>query len=338
MRGLQLAPAILCLGLLYACAAPPAFPSSPTGIVNPTPSARSATIQVPEFSPATPTPFQVRIATPTLMPSTDPPPPTLQVVSTATISILAETPVPAKPTATFYPPLILQTPSLPAPGATNFPLAAIHIVQPGPGALVTSPVMVEANAIPGADGQVIIQLIGEDGKELAATTQHFATPQGQRVGFVTSLDFQLPGVSEEARLQIYTHDGRGRMQALSSADFVLLSNGNDEPVPEPDPHEHFILVRPAPNGVAKSGTLALSGYIFPVNHQPVIFELLNDRGEKLAEASWTPANSTLAYQPFSGTLQYAIKSPLWARLVIRQPDVRLPGDSAITSQLVYLNP
>ena len=261
----------------------------------------------------------------------------MQPSDTPAASAQASTPTVNASPAGSLPTLALVTPSLP-PAVAQPPYSTVHIVVPGPGSRLTSPVAVEANAIPGADGAVTIQIVGEDGRVMATNIQYFATPKGQRVGFVTSLGFQLAGVAEAARLQVSVRDARGRLQALSSADLLLLASGEDVISPEPDPHEHFILVSPAPNGVGKKGELRLAGYISPFNGKPVLFELLGNQGEALASASFPPQNESAAYQPFTGILRYSIPGPTWALLVVRQPDARIPGDAALTSQLVYLNP
>jgi hypothetical protein len=217
-------------------------------------------------------------------------------------------------------------------------LAAIHIVRPGPGARLTTPVLLQANAIPGADNTVLIQLIGEDGRVIASETQYFTTPQGQRVGLLAALDFQIAGVAEAARLQLSTRDARSRLIALASTDIVLLASGSDEIGLEPDPHEPFFLLAPGPNGTASGGALPISGYLRPANRQPVIFELIDGEGKILGSASFSPTMDAGAYQPLVASLPYTVSASTWARLTIRQADARLPGDACLSSVPVFLNP
>jgi hypothetical protein len=212
------------------------------------------------------------------------------------------------------------------------------MIQPGPGARITSPFTLYAGAIPGADRGVLVQLIGEDGREIIKDKQYFGTPQGQRVGLVTTLKFQLPGVAEAARLQVSTWDVQGRVIALASSDVVLLASGPDEKTATPDDREPFYLVAPTASTVASGGVLPIRGYIRPVNHQPVIFELLDDQGTSLGSASYTPPADISTYQPVAADLPYATTARTWARLTIRQPDVRLPGDAVVSSLLLLLNP
>jgi hypothetical protein len=235
------------------------------------------------------------------------------------------------------PPLFTQAAGLPAL-PSKLPYATAYVVQPGPGARITSPFTLQASAIPGTDRSVLVQLIGEDGREILFEKQYFSTPQGQRVGLVTTLSFQIASVAEAARLQVSTRDAQGRLAALASSDVVLLASGPDEKSATPDDREPFYLTSPTANAVASGGILPIRGYIRPVNHQPVIFELLDDRGVSLGSASFTPPADISTYQPIAADLAYSIAAPAWARLTIRQPDVRLPGDAVLSSLLVLLNP
>jgi hypothetical protein len=275
-----------------------------------------------------------------IAPATLPPQPPLPLTVISIPGMATAPPLPLSPTSTALPlppALTTQPVSLPALPA-HPPLAPIHIVRPGPGARLTTPVTMQVSAIPGADRAVTIELIGEDGRVIAAETQRFSTPFGQRVGIVTSLGFKLAGVAEAARLQVTTRDARGRLIALDSAGLVLLSSGADDPSPEAAPEEHFILLTPTAGGVASGGILPISGYFRPANRQPLILELLDDSAKVLAAASLILPPPGPDYVPISVSLPYTLTAPTNARLVLRQPDSRLPGDAVLTSVLVYLKP
>jgi hypothetical protein len=225
-------------------------------------------------------------------------------------------------------------PALPA----HPPLAPVHIVRPGPGSRVTTPVVIQVSAIPGADRAVTLELIGEDGRIIAAEIQRFSTPLGQRVGLLANLDFKLAGVAEAARLQVTTRDARGRLSALDSVSLVLLSSGAGDFSLEAAPEEHFILLNPTANGVTSGGALPINGYFRPANRQPLNLELINDDSEIIASASLILPAPGPGYYPISGILHYTITTPTYARLTLRQPDSRLPGDAVVTTVLVYLKP
>jgi hypothetical protein len=317
--------AALSLWILAGCSAQPQAVPAPARLSYPSPS------YTPFVPPTAPIPLSpADTLSPTLPPATEDGPtpagsPTLPLDGTVS------------PGPTLPPPLETVQPALPQLPAP-IPLALVHIVSPGPGASLTSPVTLQASAIPGDDRTVVIQLIGEDGRELASETQHFTTPHGQRVGLISSLDFKLPGVAEAARLQVSTHDASGRPIALTSVNLVLLSQGTDENAPESDPHERFILLEPSSGAAANAGVLSVSGYLLPQNRQPLIFELQDEQAHILASASLSLQPPTGAYQPFSGALHYTVTAPTRARLTLRQPDARLPGDAVLTSVLVVLNP
>jgi hypothetical protein len=323
---------------LAGCTAQPKLVSAPASLLSPTTS--------PTFLNAlksVSTPLQsFAVPAPTLPPS-----PTAQISPTAAGVEPTLLPPPASqnslpgvsdPTVpTLPPPLETRLPALPQL-PSPIPLASVHIVFPGPGARLTSPINLQASAIPGDDRTVRIQLIGEDGRALASETQHFTTPHGQRVGLISSLGFKLAGVAEAARLQVSTQDSYGRPVALTSISLVLLSQGTAENAPEGDPNERVILLTPTPGAAGVGGLLPVSGYLLPQNRQPLILELVDETSQILASASLTLSPPTGAYQPFSGALHYQVTAPTRARLILRQPDARLPGDAVLTSVLVLLNP
>ncbi|HEY3344798.1 MAG TPA: hypothetical protein VGJ97_07715 [Anaerolineaceae bacterium] len=275
---------------------------------------------------------------PTITPSSAPLP--LSNSATLVPEGAAHTAVPLSPTSTspaFLPALDFLPASLPALPA-HPPLAPVHIVRPGPGSRVTTPVVIQVSAIPGADRAVTLELVGEDGRIIAAEIQRFSTPLGQRVGLLANLDFKLAGVAEAARLQVTTRDARGRLSALDSVSLVLLSSGAGDFSLEAAPEEHFILLNPTANGVTSGGALPINGYFRPANRQPLNLELINDDSEIIASASLILPAPGPGYYPISGILHYTITTPTYARLTLRQPDSRLPGDAVVTTVLVYLKP
>ena len=120
-------------------------------------------------------------------------------------------------TATFTPTVT----STPLP-----PLAALRLIKPGPLSKITSPIKVEAMVIPGDDGYVYFDLLGEDGRIINHFEDNLRNNLGQHIIIVPKIDFQTSAVAESARLVMYTRDSAGRVISLTSVDLFLLSIGS----------------------------------------------------------------------------------------------------------------
>lgn len=219
------------------------------------------------------------------------------------------------------------------------PLADVRFISPGQLSKVISTFQVEASAIPGPDGRVRIELIGEDGRVLTRQVLAFAVPHGQRVGFAPRIHFEIPGVAETARLQISVTDGYDRVTALSSVNIILLSAGEAQINPAGDQKAPFFLVQPYTSQVIQGGSLQVDGFARVSAEQVLNLDLLTSQGQVLAsrQVRVTPGGDG-SYQPFSTNIPYQLKQPAWVLLVIRQAGDRIPGDTALTSLLVYLKP
>jgi hypothetical protein len=199
--------------------------------------------------------------------------------------------------------------------------------------------MLETSVIPGANGIVRIELLGEDTRVIAREVIGFATPQGQRVGIVQQIDFEIGRVAEAARLQVTVDDGFDRPIAVSSVDLVLLSVGQADINPGGDLIDPYVIVSPRPDEAITGGALSVSGYVRPVNDRPIFIQLVDSQGKITATRQLSiPPNEDGTHQAFQTEISYAIQAPGWARLVVRQSGTRIPGDAALSSRMVYLQP
>jgi hypothetical protein len=241
-------------------------------------------------------------------------------------------------------PTTVQTPlpgltPLPTNAAQTIPLADIRISHPGQLSKVTSPISLEASVIPGADNSVHVELIGEDGSVLDRQVLGFATPHGQRVGINPKIEFEIAGVSETARLQVYVTDAGKRVTALSSLELVLLSQGSAEINTVPDVFSPYVVLSPKPNQQVSGGVINISGLIRPINSQPLVIDLVSDSGDVMGSRQvQASAGSQGEHIAFQTSLPYTAHQATWARLVLHQSDTRIQGDAAIFSQPVYVNP
>jgi hypothetical protein len=186
---------------------------------------------------------------------------------------------------------------------------------------------------------VRIELLGEDGRVLVRQVQRYNMPAGARFGINSKLDFEIPGLSESARLQISVFDPRGRPIAQSAVRLILLSLGDAEINPVDEFEEPFFVVSPRPDAIISGGTLTVLGRTRPLTDAPNIFEILDDAGQVLGsrqiEAPISPDGEP---QPFSAELPYKVSKQTPVRLIIRQPDNGIPGNIALTSLTLVLKP
>lgn len=229
------------------------------------------------------------------------------------------------------------TPTITTPPSP--PLAALRILRPGALSRVVSPIFLEASVIAGADGVVRVELVGEDGRTLYRQVLRYGMPAGARFVITASVEFEIPLVAETGRLQVSTEDSAGRPIALSSVELVLLSVGSNELNPAPPPLEPFNLLKPQPGQVISGGVVEVGGLVRPVSKEPIVLELIDNQGAVISSRQiLAPPTENGSAAPLTATIPYQVKAATPVRLVIRQPDSRIPGDAAISSILLTLTP
>ncbi len=234
----------------------------------------------------------------------------------------------------FFPPTATATP-LPTPALAE---AAIQINIPGPLSKVTSPIYVRGYVIPGYNNRVRVELFGEDGRLLARQVTPVYTSFTWAYLSV-DLRFEIGAAGELGRLSVSTEDRFGRLQALHSVHLLLLSEGEDQINPPEPPRERCLLSWPLPGGQVSGSILLVEGYFRPLNRQPLVIELVSESGNVIATrlVSVEPAPDD-SYVPFAVDVPYLIEAPMWARLVVRQSDDRIPGTMYLYSQEIALYP
>ena len=225
---------------------------------------------------------------------------------------------------------------------TPQPAAATMLIKrPGLFSKVKSPLTISANAMPGADGLVWVELIGEDGRNLYQTRLNFAAYAGRSISIAPEITFELLAPAELARLIVSTRDRFGRVSALTSTDLILIQMGEDQIYPAGYDREPYIIRAPFENQVISGGLLQITALARPVNENPLIVELLDEQGAVLASESLELIFPTgdLSHTPFDVVLPYAVSQSTNARLVFRQESAgRIPGTVALTSLELSLQP
>lgn len=225
---------------------------------------------------------------------------------------------------------------------TPQPLAATMLIKrPGLFSKVKSPLTISANAMPGADGLVWVELIGEDGRNLFQTRLNFSAYAGRSISIAPEITFELLAPAELARLIVSTRDRFGRISALTSTDLILIQMGEDQIYPAGYDREPYIIRAPLEGQIISGGLLQITALARPVNENPLIIELLDEQGTVLASESLELIFPTgdLSHTPFDVILSYTVSQSTNARLVFRQESTgRIPGTVALTSLELTLQP
>ncbi|NUM44900.1 MAG: hypothetical protein HUU38_09350 [Anaerolineales bacterium] len=307
--------------LLTACAPeenfdfPTAIPTEflPTSIAL-TVAARTTAVVLPEENPTDqltnqPTAVPLPSATPTL-----PLPPT-------------ETPSP--------PPTLTPLPSnTPVP---SVPLSDIELRTPGSLSKVTSPIPVRAFVFPGAFGRVTVELLGEDGRLI--TRQIVVLGEGRKAGLALDLTFEISGVSELGRLQIYTADAFNRPKSMISVDVILLSTGTADLNIPTDFLAHLAIKDPKEGDLIQGGNVVVSGLARPTTEQSFLAELIDENGQVVGQRLFDADPGLITdFRPFFVEIPYTVTEPTRVRLVIYERTERIPGTIYLVSMEILISP
>lgn len=300
---------------------------------------------------------RVEIAAPT---RTSTPPPSLTPTLTAIPPSQTPSPIPGSPTLS--PTITLTGTRTPIPTATRWvwytwtpvptrtptitltptpPPPYLRFLRPGAFSRLLSPIQVEAGVTPGEDGLIVLDLIGEDGRLISTQRLNYGEYLTRSIVIAPKVTFTIPGVAETARLVISVSDKFGRKIALTSLDLVLFSIGSNDFYPVTEQFTPYILRAPFADQVVSSGTLQVRGLARPVNNNPVLFELVDEKNALIASGKLTipMPSGNISHNPFAIDLPYSVKEPVRARLVVRQDSAsRIPGTVALWSVPVLLQP
>lgn len=232
------------------------------------------------------------------------------------------------------------TPSLtPIPPTPVIPDAAVKIYSPASLSRLISPIQVYAAALAGANGNAILELLGEDGRQLYHEVIHFDVSPGTRVGFERKIPFSIMNVAEDGLLRVFTVDESGRISSLGSSQVVLLSVGEEESFTNLKPREPFLLASPKTNDVLSGGKVEVRGVMSYVTQNPILIELVDANGKILASDLTNQILEGDTYRvPFQSTLSYQIDAPVWVRLILHERDLKRNVDLAVSSLLIKLTP
>jgi hypothetical protein len=214
----------------------------------------------------------------------------------------------------------------------------LRIAAPGPMSKLSSPFNLVFYVLPEYTGVTRIEIIGEDGRELYRKV--FRTYEQSSPSRVTEdISFEIPAASEVARLQISTQDEFGRIMALSSVRLLLMSVGDNQYTPPYEAFDRVVLRFPRREAEVTGGEVRVVGMIRPFNNGPVILELVDRRGTVISSRLLYFDASLTEFQHFESSLPYQIsESQVYARIVLRQSDDRIPGPAYLYSHEILIKP
>ncbi len=228
-------------------------------------------------------------------------------------------------------PTITLTPTAMPPA----PRALLQIESPGPMSRLVSPLQLQIFVIPGETGLFQAALYGEDGRLLARDLTRIEDVPPPGANLYIEIPFEVR-VAELARLELSTADKLGRIEKLVSQHMTLLPDGLNQITPGNPPFDRAAIYSPANEAKIFGGMLEVDGAFWPLNDQPIILELQDERGRILMTRQLSLTGDS--HIPFVTTLPYTVSEPTPALLTIRQMDPRFSAIAYLFSVKVILNP
>ena len=326
-------PLILALVFLAGCANQEAAPtengSIPTAALD---AETSPTIQIitPEF---TGLPVSDITGIPTHVPTVTP---LLEAVETA----IEKFPTSEEDPGTASPgPAVPDLDALIDPDAI-FGLAEIKIFQPGPYSRLITPFRAIANLMPGPNNNVIVKLIGEDGRTLVdKTIEVKRMPDDDYPNLITELEFEIIGLAEAGRLEISVNYEFGRLKSLNSVDLILLSTGIASVNYTPEAQDRLIIQQPLADHMVTGDTLLVSGLARTNTETPLVLFIVDEEGNMVGMGSASvviPEGSD--HGLFVGEIKFSVDRPVWVRLVVGLQGPRVPGITYAESLELVVGP
>ena len=220
--------------------------------------------------------------------------------------------------------------------ASEVPFPAIRVLSPGPMSKVISPIVLKSYIRPGADGQIQVELLGEDGRLLARDLFYRETVLVEGAYIKLEIPFETRAAAEVGRLQISTKDEFGRPLEIFSVRLLLLSVGRNDINRSDTAYPRAVFFSPEVEEEVYGGILPIIGNMQSYNDNSVIFELLDEDGKTLGLRTLTLTAGVR--ENFETTIMYKVREQVRARLIVRQADENFEGRVYLHSQIVILNP
>ncbi len=204
---------------------------------------------------------------------------------------------------------------------------------------MVSPIPVYAILKPGYEKRVRLELIGEDQRVL--TRQIIAIPYLNREGegiLSLSLNFEIPGTAEAARLSISTEDEFGRMTALNSIPLILMSVGEADLIPALDMRQPIFIQQPTPKTLIQGDTVVVSGRAHPDGDEFIMIQLVAEDGKVVGKriCSLTPPDAS-DYGMYVIDVPFTVTESTPVLMMVWQSDDGFSNIIHLTSQEILLS-
>jgi len=215
----------------------------------------------------------------------------------------------------------------------------MNILRPGALSKVISPFRLVAQVHTGAGGKIRIELIGEDGSVLYRRILVESTDVGVPVNLDLEVNFEIPVMSEVARLTISIDDRYQRPISANSVDLILLTLGDNDRNPAGDGLDALIIRLPYPLQPFSGGKLIIEGYARPANTNPIWAKLITTEGAVVGiDQFYVLPSRDGSHTAFTFELVYSVTQQRSARLLLFQEGDRIPGVAVLSSVEVVLKP
>ena len=259
----------------------------------------------------------------------------------------------ARPTATASPAPLLPQPLPPEalPSSTPQPLAAteaapaegpaeaILILEPGPGARLTSPLRVAGMADSTFEQHLLLRLVLDDGTEIAAGPVIIQSELGTRGPFEGELAFSVAG-ERNALLQVSSQSARdGGITHLASVGVTLAPTGPVQLQPAAPHFESLQITAPQPGDTASGGVVHVEGIGRASFEGNLVIEVYDEQGNLIGSMPvLVDAPDMGLAGPFSADVPYSVAVAGFGRVTVVDPLPAFDGLGHIASVEVRLLP
>ncbi len=205
---------------------------------------------------------------------------------------------------------------------------------------MVSPIELSAYLKTGADGRVLIELLGEDRRLLYRELKAIRTvPAGAWVPLKMKIEYEIKKAAEAGRLQISVADLEGRTTALNSIPLILLSLGESDIYPAQDLLAPIVIQKPVKKALIQGGKVLVAGLVRGDANLPVMARLLAPDGKELgARLANVIAPEDGVYARFEVEVSYTVERPVRALLVVSQGESGINDVIHLSSLEVMLSP
>lgn len=218
------------------------------------------------------------------------------------------------------------------------PVDAITILSPGFGSQVVDPIVVTAIVVPGPDGLIRVTLVDQHQNLLARQLLRVDASAKTTVVFSTELAFEIPTENSTALITIATQDDLNRPLALRSV-ALTLTKSTEAVLTAPLSSDPWLSIsNPEPGAIIRGLPILVSGTVRPVNDNPVIIELLNERGAAIASKQLLVETLGDQFEFEVPLILMPVESVRNMRLVIRQSTGWAGVDAILDSLPITLPP